>query len=342
MRAPTGDPFARAPRPALNLPPCPPLPTASSSPSPRSPRSSATSRAICDRLREARAEAAAFGADIVMSPELFLSGYPPEDLVLKPAFQEACRAACEELARDTADGGPACWSACPGSRTASSITPWRCLMAGGSRRCGSRSICPITACSTKSACSRPARRRGRSSFRGVRVGIPICEDIWGPDPVECIPETGGEILLVPNASPYERGKVAIRADDRRRARRRERPAADLSQQGRRPGRTRVRRRLLSRSTPTARSARNCRRSARSSRAPSGSAAPSGWRCVEGPRAIDRGGRRGRLRRLRARPARLCREQPLSRRRARPVGRRRFGALRRDGGRRAGRRRASRR
>src|ERR1700761_8737321 len=60
-----------------------------------------------DRLRRARKEAAAFGADIVMAPELYLSGYPPEDLVLKPAFQEACRAACEELARDSADGGPA-------------------------------------------------------------------------------------------------------------------------------------------------------------------------------------------------------------------------------------------
>ena len=47
-------------------------------------------------------------------------------------------------------------------------------------------------------------------FRGVRVGVPICEDIWGPDPVECILETGGEILLVPNASPYERDKLAIR------------------------------------------------------------------------------------------------------------------------------------
>ena len=58
-------------------------------------------------MRRARKEAAAFGADIVMAPELYLSGYPPEDLVLKPAFQEACRAACDELARDSADGGPA-------------------------------------------------------------------------------------------------------------------------------------------------------------------------------------------------------------------------------------------
>src|ERR1700735_1333748 len=59
------------------------------------------------RLRAARAKAAAFGADLVMFSELFLAGYPPEDLVLKPAFQEACRGACEALARETADGGPA-------------------------------------------------------------------------------------------------------------------------------------------------------------------------------------------------------------------------------------------
>ena len=56
----------------------------------------------------------------------------------------------------------------------------------------------------------PGPSPGPIVFRGVRVGVPICEDIWGPDPVECILETGGEILLVPNASPYERDKLAIR------------------------------------------------------------------------------------------------------------------------------------
>ena len=56
----------------------------------------------------------------------------------------------------------------------------------------------------------PGPAPGPIVFRGVRVGVPICEDIWGPDPVECILETGGEILLVPNASPYERDKLAIR------------------------------------------------------------------------------------------------------------------------------------
>src|SRR6266852_9884818 len=60
-----------------------------------------------DKARRARAAAARDGADLVALPELFLSGYPPEDLVLKPALQAACRAKVEELARETADRGPA-------------------------------------------------------------------------------------------------------------------------------------------------------------------------------------------------------------------------------------------
>src|SRR6516162_9409751 len=60
-----------------------------------------------DKARRARAEAARDGAELVALPELFLSGYPPEDLVLKPAFQAACRAMIETLARETDDGGPA-------------------------------------------------------------------------------------------------------------------------------------------------------------------------------------------------------------------------------------------
>src|SRR5262252_3904309 len=60
-----------------------------------------------DKARRARAEAARNGADLVALPELFLCGYPPEDLVLKPALQAACRAQVEELARESAGGGPA-------------------------------------------------------------------------------------------------------------------------------------------------------------------------------------------------------------------------------------------
>src|SRR5262249_11136712 len=58
------------------------------------------------RLRQARADAAVLGADLVVYPELFITGYPPEDLVRKPAFAAAARAAVERLAVETGDGGP--------------------------------------------------------------------------------------------------------------------------------------------------------------------------------------------------------------------------------------------
>src|SRR4051812_33197546 len=60
-----------------------------------------------EKVRAARKLAAADRADLIIFPEMFIAGYPPEDLVLKPAFQAACRAEIEKLARDTADGGPA-------------------------------------------------------------------------------------------------------------------------------------------------------------------------------------------------------------------------------------------
>ena len=59
------------------------------------------------KARTARADAARLGADLILFTELYMSGYPPEDLVLKPSFVAACMEAVRELARDTADGGPA-------------------------------------------------------------------------------------------------------------------------------------------------------------------------------------------------------------------------------------------
>ena len=163
-----------------------------------------------DRLRKARKEAAAFGADIVMAPELYLSGYPPEDLVLKPAFQEACRAACEELARDTADGGPATLVGLPWVEDGKLYNATALLDGGRIEAVRFKVDLPNYGVFDEKRVFAAGPSPGPIVFRGVRVGVPICEDIWGPDPVECILETGGEILLVPNASPYERDKLAIR------------------------------------------------------------------------------------------------------------------------------------
>src|ERR1700733_11151707 len=162
------------------------------------------------RLRAARAEAAAFAADLILAPELYFSGYPPGDLVLKPAFQEACRTACETLAGETADGGPAVLVGLPWVENGSLYNAVALLAGGRIEAVRFKVDLPNYGVFDEKRVFRPGPAPGPLSFRGVRIGVPICEDIWGPEPVECITETGGEILLVPNASPYERGKLAIR------------------------------------------------------------------------------------------------------------------------------------
>ena len=78
--------------------------------------------------REARADAALSNADLVVYSELFVSGYPPEDLVLKPAFMDACIAAVEAFAVDTADGGPGVLIGSPYAKDGRDTMASPCLM----------------------------------------------------------------------------------------------------------------------------------------------------------------------------------------------------------------------
>src|SRR5262249_27158405 len=162
------------------------------------------------RRRGARAEAAAAQADLVMFPELFIGGYPPEDLVLKPGYQAACRAAVEALARETADGGPAMLVGTPWVEDEKLYNAYALLAGGGIEAIRFKVDLPHYGVFDENRVFVTRSLPGPVVVKGVRIGIPICEDIWGSDVVECLSETGGEILLVPNGSPYWRDKTDVR------------------------------------------------------------------------------------------------------------------------------------
>jgi NAD+ synthase len=163
-----------------------------------------------ERARSARALAAGDGADVIAFPELFIAGYPPEDLVLKPAFQAVCRTAVETLARETGDGGPSVLMGTPWLEDGKLYNAYALLAAGRIEAIRFKVDLPNYGVFDEKRVFAPGPMPGPVVIAGTRVGIPVCEDIWGPDVVECVAETGGEILLVPNGSPYWRGKVEER------------------------------------------------------------------------------------------------------------------------------------
>lgn len=163
------------------------------------------------KVREARADAARQGAHILMMTELFISGYPPEDLVLKPAFIQACWKAVESLAADTADGGPGVVIGFPRQDETGRYNSIAVLDGGKVIAVRDKIDLPNYGEFDEKRVFDQGAMPGPVNFRGVRIGIPICEDIWGDLGVcETLAESGAEILLVPNGSPYYRGKVDIR------------------------------------------------------------------------------------------------------------------------------------
>ncbi len=164
------------------------------------------------RARDAWAAAKAAGADMVALPEMFVTGYQTQDLVKKNAFARHAMQAVEDLARDCAEGpalgigGPwldedgrlfNAWFVCEGGRIAARILK---------HHLPNYSVFDEKRLFESGPVSGPYR------VGPLRIGSPICEDAWFPDVCETLAETGAEILLVPNGSPYYRGKFDRRVN----------------------------------------------------------------------------------------------------------------------------------
>ncbi len=150
------------------------------------------------------ADAHSRGADLAVFSELFLIGYPPEDLALKPAAVRDCRAALDRLARDAASLCPALvtlmWPS-EGSRPHNAFA----LIADGEVKDVTFKVdLPNYGVFDEKRVFEPGAAPRVFDFKGVKLGVPVCEDIWGPIPCAELKAQGAEILLVPNGSPFRR------------------------------------------------------------------------------------------------------------------------------------------
>lgn len=161
------------------------------------------------KIQAARAEAARLGADLVLTSELATAGYPPEDLVLKPAFQQAIHAAVDELVRGE---GPDLLISTPwvvdGKLMSSVLLISEGRIAAVTHKVDLPNYGPFDEKRVFTAGPMPEP----IVWRGIKLGVPICEDIWKPGVCAHLASRGAEMLLVPNGSPYEYKKENTREE----------------------------------------------------------------------------------------------------------------------------------
>lgn len=161
------------------------------------------------KARAAWEEGRAAGADMVALTEMFITGYQTQDLILKPAFVRDAMAAVERLAQDCADG-PALGIGGPWFDGMRLFNAYFILQGGKIAARVLKHHLPNDGVFDERRLFVSADVHGPYVVNGVRIGTPICEDSWHADVAETLAETGAEILLVPNGSPYHRGKPNLR------------------------------------------------------------------------------------------------------------------------------------
>ena len=162
-------------------------------------------------VRRARDEAAASGADLVVFSELVLVGYPPEDLVLRPALVQAAAEALRKLEREGAAGGPGLVVTLPWAQDGL-VYNAVALVADGRTELRFKHVLPNYGVFDEKRVFAPGPLPDPVIFRNVRIGLPICEDVWYPACAAHLAQGGTELLLVPNGSPFDVEKFHQRLD----------------------------------------------------------------------------------------------------------------------------------
>ncbi len=165
-------------------------------------------KANADAMLEWRARAS--GADLIVYPELQLIGYPPEDLVLKPALVTQANYQLDRLAQETADGGPAMLVGTVVAAQGVLFNVIALLDRGAVTAVRAKRELPNYGTFDEKRLFAPGPLPAPIDFRGVKIGVPICEDIWFPFVTAHLRSEGADILISPNGSPFEVDK-----DDRR-------------------------------------------------------------------------------------------------------------------------------
>ena len=146
------------------------------------------------------------GADFVVLPEMFATGYQVQDLVLKPAFVADVMGAIEHLASQTTNG-PALGIGGPLQNADGLFNAYYILQNGKITNTVKKHNLPNSTVFDEKRLFDTADISGPYAIGPIRIGTPICEDAWHMDVAEAQVESGADILIVPNGSPYERGKM---------------------------------------------------------------------------------------------------------------------------------------
>ena len=164
------------------------------------------------QMLAARERARGTGADMIVFPELHLIGYPPEDLILKPALIERAAAELDALARETADGGPAMLVGSVFVVDGALHNGVALLDGGKVAAIRLKHELPNYGTFDEVRLFQPGPLPEPIVFRGVMIGVPICEDVWHPDVCRHLADFGAELFLCVNGSPYEIDKDTLRIE----------------------------------------------------------------------------------------------------------------------------------